>query len=478
MAENNIIQINSSLAVTAAEALDYSTLLVVDCNHNSFSRATVYGSPDDYSTTLLATSNLRKALDSAFSASVRPPRVIAGRAKGTAVLSFPSVGDGDIFDFTVTTEDGGTVAASFIAGALDTAEEVATALKADIDLVTDVTDHVTATVVGTGASATLELSLVASTDDFTVTNITDTITITGVATEPASNTLAAIREINSAWTYIVATDHTPAYQLAMAQAATVLQKPYATSTARAEAYAAWDGVSTPDSNDVAALFAFNQFDYAHVVYHHLADNDGVAGTIAYPEAARITEFVFLKPGRDSFQYNKIGTFPLAQIVGGARPLNTNELFNLNDKNASTVISFGGVSVIGGYEGGGNRMASGIRIETIAVKNYFEQEILRKTQTLFLRFRKLAMNDSDINLFRNTWASFLDQNVSSGAGQAAALEPIKPYTIIMPRAADIPFEDKADGILQNTTIICYLDPSIDRVVLNMNFTFSDPVLEAA
>lgn len=300
MAENNIIQINSSLAVTAAAALDYSTLLIVDCNHLSFNRATVYGSPDDYSSTLLATSNLRKALDSAFSASVRPPRVIAGRSKGTATLTFPSVADGDIFDFTVTTEDGSVVAASYIASAAETAEDVATALKTDIDAVTGVTDHVTATVVGTGTDAILTLTLVTSTDDFTVTNVTSNIIVTGTPTEAAADTLAAIREINSAWTYINATDHTPTYQLAMANAATTLQKPYFTSTARSEAYAAWDGVSTPDSNDILALFAFSQFDYAHATYHHQADNDGVAGTIAYPEAVRVTEFVFLKPGRDSF----------------------------------------------------------------------------------------------------------------------------------------------------------------------------------
>ena len=39
-----------------------------------------------------------------------------------------------------------------------------------------------------------------------------------------------------------------------------------------EAYAAWDGTSTPDANDIGALFAFNEYDYCHAFYHNKADD--------------------------------------------------------------------------------------------------------------------------------------------------------------------------------------------------------------
>lgn len=469
MATTNTIIINKILQVTAAQAIDYSTLLIVDCNHLSFDRTTTYGGVLDYATTIPSESNLAKALNSAFSVQTPPSEVVAGRAKGTAILSFPSVAETDAFDATITVLDGETVTASYVAAALDDAEVVATALKADIDAITDITDHVTATVVGTGVDAVLEISLVTDDDDFTVTNITDTIVVTGRATEPALTTLVEIENFNPDWTFIVSTDHTPSYQLSMAEAATLLQQPYFTSSNNSLLYSAWDGESTPDSNDIAALFAFNQYDYAHVTYHHQADD--------YPEAARLTRFSTKKPGTSNYQYKAIGNFPLAQISDSTRALNTTELVNLKNKNCSTVINEGGEFVIGGYQGRGNRMASGKRIETIAFSIYASQEIKRRLSTLNLRFDKLAMNDKDFNLMKSVIAFFLDQNVSIGAGQAQALNPIKPYTITFPKASEIPFEDKADGILQNVKVVCYLDPSIDRSIIDLTFTFLDPALEA-
>ena len=468
MANPQITVVNASLQVQGAAASDYSTLLIVDCNHLSLDRSAVYTGLDSYSNTVPSGSALRKALDSAFSALPKPPQVVAGRAKGKAVLAPTGVADGIDFDFTIEVEDGHSLAVSYTAGAAETAEDVATGLKADIDLDTDITDHVTATVVGTGADAVLELSLVASTDDFFLSAITDNLTVTGVASEAPADTLTAIREFNSQWTWIVSTDHTPSYQGTMAATATTLGKLYVTSTNLEEAYGVWDGVSTPDSNDIGALFAFNEYNYAHCMYHDQADS--------YPEAARITQFTHLKPGRSNFQYKSLSGFGVAQIADGTRALNDTELFNLSGKNISTILSYAGQSVVGGYKGTGNRMGSGTRMETMAVLVYFQQELKRKADSLLLRFPKLGMNENDFNKFRNSWQSFLDRNVST-ASETAALDPYKPYTIEMPRPEDVSFEDRVDGILQDVKITCYLDASIDSAVINLVLTYRDPALEA-
>lgn len=468
MTDPNITVINASLQVQSAAALDYSTVLIVDCNHLTFNRATVYTGPDSYSLTVPTGSALRKALDSAFSVTPQPPQVVVGRSKGTATLTPTSVADGSVHDFDLEVADGETVNVSYTTGTSETAEDIATGWKADIDANTDITDHVTATVVGTGADAVLTISLVSSTDDFIVSNLTDNITITGTSTEAIGDTLTEVSQFNSQWTYITSTDHTPSYQVSAAAAASTREKPYITSTGLEEAYAAWDGTSTPDSNDVGATFAFNQYNFAHCFYHNNADD--------YPEMARITRFTYLKPGRDNFQYQTLPGFGLAQIVDGTRALNPTELFNLAEKNISTIVTLGGSSVVGGMNGKGNRMSSGVRIETIAVLNYFRQELGRRTDTLLLRKPKLAMNDGDIGMFVNAWEYFLEDNVSGGAGDARALDPVLPYRIDVPKAKDISFEDRAEGLFENTNITCYLDASIDKVVLNIALTFRDPAQE--
>lgn len=454
----NINVVNASLELTAAAAIDYSTVLIVDCNHLTSDRATVYTSIDGYSSVVPSGTNLRKALDSAFSSSAAPAKVVVGRSKGTATLTPTPVVEGADHDFTITVADGASLAVSYTVGVGEDAQDIADGWKADIDADTNITDHVTATVVGTGADAVLTLSLVTGDDDFVLESLTSNITVTAVATEAAADSITKIREINTDWTYMTATDHTPAYQMAMATQGALYQKLYVTSTDLEEAYASWDGTSTPDANDIPARFKESVNNFAHCVYHHLADN--------YPECVRITQFTDVKPGRDDFNYKSLSGFGLAQIADLSRALNGNELYNLEQKYASTVVSLGGVAVIAG-----NRVATGIRIEAIAVLNYFRQELKRKSDTLFLRKRKLGMNDDDLNLLRNAWATFLGANVSGGNG-TQALDPVKPYVITLPKAKDISFEDRTTGDIQGS-VTCYLDASIDSTVLNMTLTYRDP-----
>ena len=455
----NINTVNASLQLTAAAAIDYSTVLIVDCNHLTTDRTTVYTSVDGYSSVVPSGTPLRKMLDSAFSSSAAPAKVVVGRAKGDAIVTPADAIESDTYSFTIEVKDGYSLSVSHTTASLEDQEDIATAWKALIDGDSNISDHVDATVTGTGVDASLTLTLVDSdSDDFALSDETDNVSYVSVISESPADSISGIREVNTDWTYIVATDHSPTYQDAMAVVATIYQKLYVTSTALEEAYQAWDGTSTPDANNIPAVFRFNQYNFAHCVYSHQADE--------YPEAVRITEFTDVKPGKDDFQYKNLAGFQLAQIADGSRALNGNELYNLQNTYASTFISLGGVTVIGG-----NRVASGVRIEAIAVLNYFRQELQRKADTLMLRMRKLGINDNDIGLLRNVWATFLSSNVSV-SGNTQALDPYKPYVITLPKAADYSFEERAEGTITGS-VVCYLDASIDSTVLNMTLTYRDP-----
>jgi len=455
----NINVVNATLALGAAQAIDYSTVLIVDCNHLSLDRATTYTSVDGYTSVVPEGTPLRSILDSAFSPTVNPARVVVGRAKGRAVLRFDEVAENDEFTLSINVLDGEQATVSYTAVLGDTQQEVAEGLEAAIIAAIEVSDHVVPSVVGLLESASLEIDIQAQEDDFSLSNVSANIAVSSTITESPSETIVAIRQINTDWTYIVATEHSPAYQADMANQALVFEKPYVTSSDLAEAYQAWDGVSTPDVNDVPSVFVFSNNNFAHCMYHNEASR--------FPEAGRITLHTAVRPGRDDFQYSVLPGFSLAQVADGSRPLDGNELANLEAKNASTIISLGGNAVIGG-----NRMSTGIRIEAIAVLNYFRQELTRRTDTLFLNIRKLGINDADIGLIRNAWTSFLDSNVSSGAGNSQALDPALPYIVTLPRAVDVPFDDRVSGKLR-AEIICNLDASIDCTQLNLTLTYRDP-----
>lgn len=451
-------KVNASLQLSAAASNDYSTLLIVDAHHRSFDRTKVYATQDGYKADVPEGTNLRKALDSAFYPDVKPNRVVVGRAKSTAIISAGAVSDGQTYQFTITVSAGASELVSASPGLNGTAETLFTAMKADIDANTAITAEVTATVVGTGNSATLQIALVTGDSDFILSDIDPVFTVTASISESAGDILTNIRNFNKDWTYMMATDHSPSFQISMAAQAVNLQKVYVTSTDLPEAYnTVYVEGATPSPNDVPSLFKSNSNDYAHATYHNRAED--------YPEAARVTRFTNRLPGASAFNYKKIG-FELAQLSDGTRRLNSNELFNLQNKSASTVISLGGQPVIAG-----NRVASGKRIEAIIFMLYVKQELARITDTLFLNADKLGMNAPDIGRIASAWTSFLDRNVST-PNSPKGLDPVKPYILIMPKAKDISFEDRAAGII-TAKLTLFLDASIDSTVLDLSLTYRDP-----
>lgn len=467
MTDPRIIVVNTTIAQTAEPTADYKTQIIIDCNHLTFDRISTYAS-GGYSA-IPTGSLLKTALDAAFSTSVKPATVKVGRAKGAATYAPSGVADANEYGFTITVKDGYSLNETYTTGVGEDAQDIATALKAQFDLDSDITDHVSLTVSGTGADAVLVIALVSGDDDFTVTNFTGDYTLTGTASEAATDTLEAIGEIDNGWTFITSTNHTPSYQIAMAAATEVLaEKMYFTSTDLEEAYATWDQVSIPDSNDVGGLFRFNAYSKSHCQYHHLADN--------YIEMARISEYSWMEPGSTDWQYTTLSGYGLAQIADLSRPLNTAELIQLKNRYTSSITSMLGLSgsnpVVGGYDGLSNRMADGVRIEVLHWSYRATQVIKQRIATILQNSRKVGMNDADINRVRSAITTWLDTQVSV-VGSTLALDPIRPYKLTMPKAADISFEDKVAGILSGINLIAYSDASVGKVVVDLTVTFNNP-----
>ncbi len=463
MTDPRIVVVNSEIAQTGAIAADYRTQLIVDCNHSTFNRVSTYAAGGYNS--VPTGSKLRKALDAAFSVPVKPAVVKVGRAKGVATYAPVGVATGSTHGFTITVLDGETLNATYVATVGETAQDVVTELKALFDLEADITAHVTLAVVGTGSAATLTITPVSANDDFTLTNFTGNSIVSGTATEVPSDTLAAILDQDPDFTFVTSTSHTASYQTAMMAAIEVLEdKLYFTSSADAANYGTWVTTAVPNSADVSAVAKFNNYTKTHVQYHHLADN--------YIEMARVSRFSYLEPGTTDWQYKELPGFGLAQVADGSRPLNAAELLQLKNKSASTVIRLGGLPRVGGMDGMGNRMGDGIRIESRHFVIRASHKFKELVATMFLNRNKIGMNDSDINAVGGALKSWLDTQIST-PGKTAALDPVRPYIIKLPRAKDIPFEDKVSGFLNGIEVTAYADASTGKITIGFTVTFNNP-----
>jgi len=249
----------------------------------------------------------------------------------------------------------------------------------------------------------------------------------------------------------------------------LIYKKYMTSSQLAENYGSWDEVSIPTANDVAATMAYNGYTRTNVYYHHDADN-------LYPEMRRVTRFSLPEPGRSNFQYKLLSGVGLAQTADGSRKLNPQELLELKKKYATTSVRDGGVTFVGGYDGLGNRMASGVRIESIYWTDRAAQKIKQIVLSYFLNREKVGLNDADISAIVGGIETWLDSQVSA-VGSTFALNPLRPYKIDYPKAKDITFADQVAGLLQNLTITAYSDASMDKADIDLVVTFFDPALEA-
>lgn len=462
MTDPRIVVVNSITQQTAAEPADYKTQMIIDCNHLSFDRVKTYavGGYDD----LLDGSDLKRALDSAFSSEIKPAVVKVGRAKGKTIYTPSTLVDGSSVGFSVEVLDGASATVNQVVVASNTVEEVLIIIKDTFDGITDISAHLTFTIVGSDDDAVLEITPIDSDDDYVISSFVGDYTLEFVATETASDTLDAVLDTGTGFSFVTSTSHVPAYQLALAAKVQTLQYiKYFGSTQLSAAYSDWDEVSVPSSDDIGGLLEFNGYNLSHTFYHNEADTK-------YPEMQRVSRLTQFEPGRSNAQFKALNGVGLAQIADGSRPLNTAELINLQKRNVSTIVRFGGQSVIGGYEGQGNRMHGGVRIETVFWQHFASNRIKELTETLFLKREKVGMNEADLNTIRGIWSSFLDTQVST-IGSTYALDPINPFTIFLPKAKDISFANKVSGLLDKAVITANMDASIDSLEATLVVTFN-------
>lgn len=428
MALSEIVNVSISLDTAVTTSAGFGTSLFISSHSRFQERVRSYTSISSVEDDFISTDPAYIAAQSAFSQTPSPAVVKIGRRDSVTTLTPINVADGTVYNVTVTVNDGDSVTATYTAGALDDEEAVVTDLASDINGDAPVFAHVTATVVGTGASAVLEIAADTSADTFAVTD-EENLTITNTSTEAAADVLGAIEDVDNDFYFVAAEDHTEAFVLAMAAAVEAREKIYFVSVAEAGAYAA---LVNPATDILGKLFDGGYFRTSGW-YHHLADTN-------FPEMAFIAAVSPSTPGTKVWGNTRVAGFGPSQRVGTTGDLTFTEKTNVDSRNANFVSRVAGSNIMRT-----GKVAANEWIDVIRNRDYYKARLTEALQAKLISSPVIPYSDSGINEIRSVFNSVSDRLVSTET-QPNILQETNPYTSNFPRRADVPLVDAQNRVL--------------------------------
>lgn len=453
----DIVNVNISLETAAVSQAGFGTPLFISDDQRFLERVRGYTSLSAVSEDFEATDAAYIAASQAFAQTPSPSVVKIGR-KGSTDASLTPVGtiEGSTFSVTVTVNDGDSIVATYIGQVADDAEAVVTDLAADINGDVDVSAHVTASVNGTGASATLEISGNTGTDVYSLSS-EDNLTIAYTSTEAAGDALAAIQAEDDDFYFVAASDHSEAFVLAMAAAVEANSKLYFVSVADAGSYAT---LADPATDILGKLKEFAYFRTSGW-YHQAADTQ-------FPEMAFISTVATATPGTKVWGNTRVGGVTPSANADTGTSLSYTERNNLNERNANWVVNVAGNNI---QRTG--KVAANEWIDVVRDRDFWEARLTEAFQQKFIAAPKIPYTDSGINELRSVFRSVSNQLVTTPT-QPNVLQEVNPYTSNFPKAADVPVVDKQNRILR-ATFTGFLAGAIQIAELQGTLTYEQPTV---
>lgn len=384
--------------------------------------------------------------------------IIARRNADVVIAPNITVANGITFSFTLNVT-GGTVAATYTATTGDDAEDVVTNLAADINAVGAVTSKINAVVSGTGVNAILTITPDLPTNEFEIKSLVG-LGASFTATEAVVDALIAFEGQTDQWTLIASSDHSQGAVLALAAAIESRHKQYIVWVQDSNVLTFWNGTSTP--TDTLGLLDFNERSKTITGWHDQAD-------LLFPELAIAGRYMGSEVGTISWQYKDVGV-PVARDPALLVPLSSTQLGYLTTRHADTIIKFGGVSTNGNFT-----TATGKKIELVRGGEFLATKYREAIELLFLTKDKIPYDDTGITTVKSTHANVWTRYISSAA-RPSLLDPVKPYKLTYPKAADVTYDDKSNGILR-ASAIAYFAGEIGSVVLNIQTSYNITALGA-
>lgn len=448
----NIANIDISLATSGVSRTGFGTPVFIGAHRWFPERMRTYTSVTGAAVDLPAGSDELIAVTAMFSQDRTPTVVKVGRREEDLILTPDVPAQDDVYSFTITDTDGDVLNVAYTALVTDTdAEAIVDALKLLLDGDANIAAHVTSTKVGTGASATLQLSPILTTDTFHVAalvKLTDSYT----ATEVAATCLSAVEAVDNDFYFITTHDHTEAWVLAMAAAVEARSKLYFMSTADTATIAT---LAVPATDILGKITDLNYYRTVGM-YHNTADT-------SFPECAWIGRCGPEDPGTITWANMKLAGVS-APLGAGGLVLTATEELNLSARNANFVQTVGGIDITRQGQVMGEEW-----IDVIRGRDLLEARITEAYQNLLINAGKIPFTDSGINMVRSVLTTVLTRYTETPSSPNI-LEAGDTYTIDFDLAKDVSAGDKAARTF-NGSFTAYLSGAIHVVTVTGSLTYS-------
>lgn len=433
---------NIALDTATVSRQGFGTILFVG-QHNYFSeRIKAYTSTLSMAEDgIPTTSNIYIAAQGAFSQNPSPTSIKIGRQESTTALLLTNF-VASTSSHTVTITANGIAESTVIVPANTTEELTLTDVKTAVDAIFSTV--ITATVVGTGPTATLTLAqVVAGTDWFTIKTLVN-YSESSTSAELAATAIAAISSEDDAWYYFTAEDKTNAFVLAAAADIEAKLKVYRTST-----FEAADLTSTP-TGTIADLNTANYFRSSAFFHHEAATK--------FPEVAALAEIAPYVTGSVTYGNRIVAAVSPSQNLAG-KDLTTTEQINLKKVNGDFFARVGNstsdpvVTVVG-------KMASGEWIDNIVGRDNLQVDIEADFTNLLIRQKasKIAFNNKGANQLRSVLQTVLSNYTVNGTHNFIEDD----FVILIPDQVNFNPADKGTRTFKQITFKATLTNAIHMV----------------
>ncbi|CAG9173080.1 DUF3383 domain-containing protein [Cupriavidus respiraculi] len=271
------------------------------------------------------------------------------------------------------------------------------------------------------------------------------------STESMTDALAACRRENDDWYGVVLTSRVEADVLSAAEWVESNAKLMGVGSAQAGILDA--GVDT----DIASKLQERQFFRTAVWYHERAALEWLEAAVA---ANRFTFY----PGGETWANVRLTGITADNLAEG-------EAITAHNKNANTFEPFRNFAITQN-----GRVAAGEWIDVIRFRDWLaEQMKISVVSALINANGKVPYTDGGIQVVTTAMRQTLDLGVTRGGIAPEELDDtgrkIPSYTISAPRAANVPFNDKANRVLNDVSFTARLAGAIHAVNIKGTLTYA-------
>jgi hypothetical protein len=449
---DRIVNVQISLNTTAIREQSFSDLLVLGPHVASLSRLLVVTGADQLLDMGVAdTDPLYKAVRDVFKQIPTLTQCYVGRQQV------------DVLDITVTKASASDYIATLQWRDAAGAAQMATAIYSgkDTDAAAQIAQGLAAAIAVTPAPVTA----VAAADQVTVTSDVDgaalavrvkgnLVLATPQSTESVTDALAACRREDDGWYGVTLSSRAEADVLAAAEWVEASAKLFGVGVA--DPGVLDSGIDT----DIASRLQEKQYFRTHVWYHAVAAEEWLEAAVA---ANRFTFY----PGAETWANVRLAGITYDNLAEG-------ESIAARNKNANTFEPFRNFAITQS-----GKVAAGEWIDVIRFRDWLAEQIKVNVVSALVNLKnnkgKVPYTDGGIAIVTTAMRQALDLGVTRGGIAPPEVDDdmrtIPSYTITAPRAASVPFNDKANRVLNDVGFTARLAGAIHAVNIKGNLTYA-------